>query len=74
MAEPMDPTRRALFICAQHHQGGHSDAGKAAADALGIPFPIRMESLIKALQREGEDPAEFYPWFRRYRPGYPSGG
>lgn len=68
MAEQMDPTRRALFLSAPHHQGGKSEAGAAIAAALGIPFPIRMGRLVEALQREGGDPMEFYPWLQQLRP------
>ena len=64
MSASMDPTRRALLLCAAHHQGGHSDAGRAAADALGVPFPIRMDALCRALKHEGQEPGEFYPWLR----------
>ena len=60
----MDPTRRALFMCAASCQGGHSAAGKAAADVLGVSFPITMRELCKAVKREGEKPTEFYPWMK----------
>lgn len=63
----MDEDRRRMFMRAPHHQGGHSDVGAAYAAALGVPFPIRMENLCETLRREGEDPAEFYPWMRQSR-------
>ncbi len=69
MSTPMDPTRRALFMCAASCQGGHSDAGHAAADVLGVPFPIRMSELCRALRREGQEPAEFYPWLKALQQG-----
>lgn len=58
---------KALLMCAASCQGGHSDAGMAASEALGIPFPIRMESLEAAAIREGFDPRELYPWWFRMR-------
>lgn len=55
--------RRALFMCAASCQGGHSKAGMAAADMLGVAFPIRMEALrVKAIQ-EGFDPGDLWPWW-----------
>lgn len=61
----MDQTRRALFLCAASCQGGHSDAGAAAAEVLDIPFPITMDSLVKAVRREAKNPVTFYPWLLR---------
>lgn len=55
-------TRKALFMCAASCQGGHSDAGQAAAAALGIPFPVTMSNLIARATEEGLDPAQLWPW------------
>lgn len=60
-------TRRALFMCAAHCQGGHSDAGAAAAEALGISFPITMEALESKALSEGFSPADLWPWLTRTR-------
>jgi hypothetical protein len=60
----LDKTRRALFMCASSCQGGHSDAGYAASEVFGIPFPIRMEDLIKKAKSEGFDTKVLWPWFR----------
>lgn len=35
----------ALVAAAPHHQGGHSRVGEAIAEALGIPFPIRVTEI-----------------------------
>lgn len=64
----MDPVRalrtarEALFICAPSHQGGHSETGRAIADALGIDFPVRMEALQEAAIAEGFNPKKLWPW------------
>lgn len=57
--------RVALLMCASHCQGGHSDAGAAAAKALGISFPITMEKLKRAARRDGYDPARLWPWLKQ---------
>jgi hypothetical protein len=49
-------------MCAASCQGGHSDAGAAAAEVLGVPFPIRLESLVKKAIQEGFDPNDLWPW------------
>lgn len=54
--------RVALYMCATHCQGGHSDAGFAAAMALGVPFPLTMPNLIKRAREEGLNPAELWRW------------
>lgn len=54
--------RRALYMCAAHCQGGHSDAGAEAADTLGIPFPVTMQNLVRAALKEGLDPDKLWPW------------
>lgn len=58
----MTPERKALFMCASQCQGGHSPAGSSAAEALGVPFPIDMASLVTKARNEGENPAELWPW------------
>jgi hypothetical protein len=60
-------TRRALFMCAASCQGGHSDAGAAAANVLRVPFPITMENLIEKAREEGFDPEDLWPWMMRQR-------
>lgn len=55
----------ALFLAGQHCQGGHSDAGQAIADVLGLPFPLTMAALMEGLRERGENPALFYPWLIR---------
>lgn len=57
--------RVALFMCASHCQGGHSDAGAVAAQALGVPFPISMPELVKRAQAEGLDPDGLWPWLKK---------
>lgn len=59
--------RVALFMCAASCQGGHSSAGSAAADALGIPFPITMDALEAQATLEGLDPRVLWPWLFRMR-------
>ena len=55
--------REALYMCAASCQGGHSDAGAAAAEVLGIPFPVSMLNLWGAALREGLDPDKLWPWY-----------
>jgi hypothetical protein len=68
-----DPKKvlEALYICASHHQGGHSRSGGVAACALGIPFPLNMDNLAKAALRDGLDPRDLWPWWSKAprRPG-----
>jgi hypothetical protein len=59
--------RIALFMCATHCQGGHSAAGAAAAEALGISFPITMTNLVARAREEGLDPNELWPWYSKQR-------
>lgn len=61
--------RAALFIVAPHHQGGHSEAGAVIADALGVPYPIRVNDLIAQAQKEGADPDVLWPWLVQMRGG-----
>ena len=65
--ESIKQYRRALFMCAAHCQGGSSGAGEAAADLLGVPFPIRMGDLEKKAKAEGFDVDELWPWLNRMR-------
>jgi hypothetical protein len=58
-------TRRALFMCASHCQGAHSDAGVAAASILGVPFPITMPNLKAKAISEGFNPDDLWPWLIR---------
>ncbi len=59
--------RKALFMCAAHCQGGHSTAGAAAAEVLGVPFPIRMEDLEARAISEFLNVDELWPWLNRGR-------
>lgn len=57
----------ALLMCAAGCQGGHSDAGAAAAEALGTKFPITMEGLAKVARAEGLDRDKLWPWWKKMR-------
>jgi hypothetical protein len=59
----MNKERIALFMCASHCQGGHSGAGAAAAEALGITFPITMKKLANRARKEGLDSKSLWPWY-----------
>jgi hypothetical protein len=59
----MTPERIALFMCAASFQGGNSSAGRAAADALGITFPITMQKLANRARKDGLDPKKLWPWW-----------
>lgn len=59
--------RVALFMCAAHFQGGHSDAGAITADELRVPFPITMDALVDRAQQEGLDPDGLWPWLKKMR-------
>jgi hypothetical protein len=63
--EERSELRTALFMCACHCQGGHSQAGMAAAEVLGVPFPLQMESLRAKAIEEGLDPKILWPWWKR---------
>ena len=63
----IEKLRKTLYMCAASCQGGHSDAGQAAAGVLGIPFPVRMENLEDAAKRDGFDPGELWPWYYKIR-------
>ena len=58
----MNKERIALFMCAASCQGGHSTAGAAAAEALGVPFPISLQELVKKAIQEELDPDKLWPW------------
>jgi len=60
----MNQERVALYMCAAHCQGGHSAAGQAAADALGISFPITMRNLADAAIKDDLDPRVLWPWWK----------
>ncbi len=62
-----DDARYALFMCASHCQGGHSDAGKVAADVLGVAFPLTMPNLEAKAKAMGLDPNELWPWLAPMR-------
>ena len=62
--------REALFMCAASCQGGHSDAGFAASEVLGIPFPITMENLVRKAVSEGYDAKALWPWLFKYNDRY----
>lgn len=64
LRKDLESTRVALFVCAAHCQGGHSDAGALAAQELRVPFPIRMADLKKRAIAEGYDPAGLWPWYK----------
>lgn len=61
----MSKERIALFMCAASCQGGHSAAGQAAADALGVTFPITMKMLANRARKEGLDPKKLWPWWEK---------
>lgn len=63
----LERLRDALLMCASHCQGGHSDAGSAAAQALGIPFPISMDNLIAKATEWKIDPKTLWPWLMEQR-------
>src|SRR3954468_14904382 len=63
MSEREGKLERALFMCATHCQGGHSEAGAATAEILGVPFPLTMDSLGKAALAKGYNPRELWPWW-----------
>lgn len=66
MTDPSERTlRAALYMCAAHCQGGHSEAGAATAEVLGVPFPLRMTDLIARARHDGFNPAALWPWMWR---------
>lgn len=65
LVEEAKGLERALLICAPSHQGGHSDSGRAIADALGLPFPLTMDTLRPAAIERGFMPYDLWPWLER---------
>ncbi len=63
----LERTRRVALMCAASCQGGHSDAGRAAADLFSIPFPITMSNLLTVSERYEYDPQELWRWFCEQR-------
>lgn len=59
--------RIALLMCAAHCQGGHSEAGAHAAEALGTTFPITMEKLARVARKDGLDPDKLWPWWKQLK-------
>ena len=55
---------RALLMVAPGFQGGHSDKGMEIADALGLPFPLSMETLRPAAIKGGFMPYDLWPWLK----------
>jgi hypothetical protein len=62
-----DATREALFMCASSCQGSYSAGSMAASKALGVPFPITLDDLIKKATEEGRDPRQLWSWLMRHR-------
>lgn len=58
---------RALYMCAAHCQGGHSDAGREAAMVLCVGFPLTMDGLEYGAKRDGFNPDELWPWLAKQR-------
>lgn len=63
----LERLRDALLMCASHCQGGHSDAGMAAALALDVPFPIDMRNLEAKAAEWGLDADHLWPWLKKMR-------
>lgn len=68
-ASEIDRLRKALFIAASQHHGGHSATGGAIADALGIPFPVTMPNLEKRAKEFGFNSKDLWPWLAPMRAG-----
>lgn len=62
--QELERLRDALLMCAASCQGGHSDAGMAASQALGIPFPINMVNLVAKANEWGLNQDALWPWLR----------
>jgi hypothetical protein len=60
-------SREALFRAAPSHQGGHSETGRAIAEALGVGFPLNVYDLEKAAKSEGYDSNDLWPWLEAQR-------
>jgi hypothetical protein len=61
--------REALLRCAPSHQGGHSETGRAIADALDVSFPLNMPELEAAARGDRMDPDRLWPWLAALRAG-----
>lgn len=55
-----------LLKIAPGHQGGHSDTGRAIADALGVPFPISMADLRRKAVVLSMDVYDLWPWLEEF--------
>lgn len=60
-AAPRD-IQRALLMSAPGHQGGHSDAGKALSEVIGVRFPLHMDDLISCAKKLDFEVGELWPW------------
>ena len=67
MSDREKKLQRALYVCAPAFQGGNSNTGREIAEALGVPFPIRMDTLKPAAIKAGFDPDEIWPWLQTLR-------
>ncbi|NIJ18451.1 hypothetical protein FHS95_000120 [Sphingomonas naasensis] len=55
---------RALLMVAPSKQGGHSEEGMAIAEALGVPFPLSMDTLRPEAIKRGFMPYDLWPWLK----------
>ncbi len=55
--------REALYMAAAHCQGGHSEAGRAIAELLSVPFPLDIKNLHTRAIIEGFDTKKLWPWY-----------
>lgn len=55
-------------MAAAHCQGGSEKPNRQIADALGTPFPIRMESLAKTAVAAGFNIRVLWPWWFQMNP------
>lgn len=58
--------KETLLKIAPGHQGGHSDTGRAIADALGVPFPISMDDLRRKAGTLSLDVYALWPWLEGF--------
>lgn len=56
---------RALLMAAPGKQGGHSEEGMAIAEALGLPFPLSMDTLRPEAIKRGYMPYDLWPWLQK---------
>lgn len=66
-ATELERLRDSLLMCAASCQGGHSDAGMSASQALGIPFPVSMDGLVAKAKEWGLNPDHLWPWLMEQR-------